>query len=128
MERVKDIMTTEVVSVSAETPVYAAMRILVDSKITGLPVVGDDMVLEGVVSERDMLEHLYGGAGEDGTVGDIMTREVVTYSPEDDLMDLCEALVMHRFRRVPIVSDGKLVGLVSRGDIIQHLLRQRQEH
>lgn len=125
MFKVRDLMTRDIVTVRQDTPVYDAMRVLVDNDITGLPVVGDDMTLLGIVTEKDMLRLLYEEHVENQPVERFMTRAVVSFGEDDTIIDVCECLINNNFRRVPILSDGKLVGILSRGDIIKYILALR---
>lgn len=125
MFKVRDLMTRDIVTVRQDTPVYEAMRVLVDNDITGLPVVGDDMTLLGIVTEKDMLRLLYEEHVENQPVERFMTRAVVSFGEDDTIIDVCECLINNNFRRVPILSDGKLVGILSRGDIIKYILALR---
>ncbi len=128
MVKVAELMSTEVVTVSGDTPIYAAMRLLVESDVTGLPVVDNNMHPVGVVSEKDVLGVLLQSNGDTSTVGDIMTPGVVTFDIEGNSEALCETLINNSFRRLPVVSEGKLVGIVTRRDVIRHLLQSRNEH
>lgn len=122
----KSIMKTDLITVREDTPIYTAMRILVEHSVTGLPVVEEGMHLVGVVSEKDMLATLYNAKMGRDTVASIMTRDVVVFQEDDDLIDVCEAMIKGNFRRAPIVSGGKLVGLISRRDIIKFILELRR--
>lgn len=126
MFKAKQIMTADIACVKKDTPVYEAMKILVDKGVTGLPVVSDDMRLLGIISEKDMLQLLYETRVDKMLVGDLMTSEVATFDEEDDLVDICECLIKRNFRRVPIVSQGKLVGIISRRDVIKYILKVRK--
>ena len=64
---------------------------------------------------------------EGGTVGDYMTQPAVFFEAEESLSDMCKCLAANYFRRVPITSKGKLVGVVSRGDIIKRILQTRHQ-
>lgn len=127
----KSIMKSDVVSIHRDTSVYEATKILIEKQFTGLPVVNDDMTLAGIVSEKDILRfvsdlHLldlicdleHSGA----TAEDIMTTRVVSFDEDDDLTTVCRSLIDNNFRRVPILSGGKLTGIISRKDIIGHIM------
>lgn len=118
----KDVMTTDVIAVKRHTPISRVIEILVANDITGLPVVNDDMTLAGIISEKDVLGLLADLEDESAKVEDFMTKEVVSFEQNEDLIAICECLVENNFRRVPIVDDGKLVGIVSRRDIIKNIL------
>jgi CBS domain-containing protein len=126
--KVSRVIQRDVVTVSGQTPVYAAMRIMIDQNTTSLPVAGEGMALEGMLSEQDMLALLYQSSVASMRVSDIMTTDVVSFDEDTDLIDVCEAMVKHQIRRVPIVRDGVLSGIVSRRDVIKFLLQLRQAH
>ncbi len=126
MLKAKDIMTTDVITVKSKTSVYEAIEELIDNNITGLPVVDDDMNVVGVISEKDMLKLLYDLEKEGGTVADYMTETAVSFDPEDNLIDVCNCFIKNPFRRVPILSDGKLAGIISRSDVIEYILKVKQ--
>jgi CBS domain-containing protein len=132
MVKAKELMNTNVITIGPEEDLCEAMRMMALNHITGLPVVDDEGVLTGIITERDVLallcDHL-----EDvcmdlsiGKVGEFMTCRVICFGPEDDLRDIAECLSTHDFRRVPILADGKLAGIISRRDVIRYL-RDRQQ-
>lgn len=116
------IMTTDVIAVGRKTPVYDAVEMLFESGVTGLPVVADDMTLVGVITEKDILPLLSEATDESATVEKFMTRDVVSFETDVDLIEICECLTKSNFRRIPIVSRGKLRGVISRKDIIKYIL------
>ena len=127
MFEAKTIMTTNVVSVDEQTEIYDAIRIMVENNITGLPVVNEDMSLVGVVSEKDVLKLLCNMEDKPGTVGGYMTRDPVCFNEDDSLVDIAECLMENNFRRVPILSQGKVVGIISRKDVIAYILKLRRQ-
>jgi len=122
MFETRTIMSTDVVSVARHTPITEVIELLVDRDITGIPVVNDDGSLAGIVTEKDILSLLADVRYASGTVEQYMTREVVAFDVEDDFIAICECLMKGDFRRVPILSEGKLVGIVSRHDIIRYIV------
>ena len=127
MFKVKDIMKIDLITVNRHTPIHDAIRILVENNITGLPVVNDDMSLAGIISEKDMLGLLYNIEDKPGNVEDFMTEQVIFFDQEDSLIDVAESFIEGNFRRVPIVNDGRLVGIISRKDIIAYILKLRHK-
>jgi len=121
MFETRTIMTTDVVSVTPETPITEVIELLVANDITGIPVIHDDGTLVGIVTEKDILSLLADVRYAVGSVEQYMTRDVVAFNVEDDFIAICECLMKSDFRRVPILSDGKLVGIVSRHDIIKYI-------
>ena len=122
MFETRTIMSTDVVSVARHTPITEVIELLVDRDITGIPVVNDDGSLAGIVTEKDILSLLADVRYASGTVEQYMSREVVAFDVEDDFIAICECLMKGDFRRVPILSEGKLVGIVSRHDIIRYIV------
>ena len=129
MLKAKNIMTTDVVSVKRETPIYEAMELLINNEITGMPVVDDDMTLVGVITEKDCLRLFYADEDEkDKTVRHFMTHPAVHYNENDSLQSICDFMMINYFRRVPITSkEGKVVGILSRPDVIGHILQLRRD-
>lgn len=121
MFEIRTIMSTDVVSVSRHTPIEEVIELLVDRDITGIPVVNEDGTLAGIVTEKDILSLLSDLRYACGTVEQYMTRDVVAFDIDDDFIAICECLMKNHFRRVPILADGKLVGIVSRRDIIKYI-------
>jgi CBS domain-containing protein len=127
MFKAKIIMTSNVISVKRQTEIYDAIRILVENNITGLPVVNDDMSIAGIITEKDVLKLLYDVNSKANKVEDFMTKGVVSFNEEDSLIDITECLIKNSFRRVPITAGGKLVGIISRKDIIAYILKLRHK-
>ena len=124
MLRAKDVMRENVVNVKKATPIYEAIKLLRDNHITGVPVVDDDMALIGILSEKDVLSLLFYAYGdeEQKVVGDFMTQPPVHFDREESLLNVCDCLIANGFRRVPITSKGRLVGIISRADLIDCIL------
>ncbi len=127
MFKAKTIMTTNVISVSKQTGIYEAIRTMVENNITGLPVVNDDMSLAGVISEKDVLSLLCNIKDKPGKVEDFMTKTPVCFNEDDSLIDIAECFIKNDFRRVPIVTQGKLTVIISRKDIITYILKLRHK-
>jgi len=121
------IMRTKVLSVTKDTDIYEAIRLLSAHNVTGLPVVDRDHLLVGIVTEKDVLTLLYNIEDKPGRVEDYMTPNVIAFERDDDLTAIAESLRAHHFRRVPILEKGRLVGIVSRKDIIRHIRDQHVE-
>jgi len=128
MIQIKDIMTKDVITAKRETPIYEAMNLLKKHKISGLPVVNDEMRPVGILSEKDFLQLLMSrNVDVKAKVADYMTKKVVTFQEDDSIVSVCEFFIKSSFRRVPILKDRTLVGIVSRRDIISFILQARDE-
>jgi CBS domain-containing protein len=122
MNEIAAVMTTDIITVKKETPIHDAIEILLENDITGLPVVNEDMELIGIITEKDILKLLSALENDSATVEDFMTRNIVSFDQQEDLIAVCECLIENHFRRIPIVSQGKLTGIISRRDIIKYIL------
>jgi CBS domain-containing protein len=90
-------------------------------------VSSDGETVDGIVSERDVVRHLHhDGTVINNTVGAIMTEDVETCEPSSTLDDLMETMTHRRVRHVPVVEGGRLVGIVSIGDVVKHKMSQLQ--
>jgi CBS domain-containing protein len=119
---VKTIMTTDLVTVHPHAPIYEALNLLKDHQVSGLPVVDEENHLVGILTEKDVLTLLISPEPRSVTVSDYMSRKVVCFKEDDSAISVCEFFLKNAIRRVPIVRDGKFVGIVSRRDIISLIL------
>ncbi|MHC4487741.1 MAG: CBS domain-containing protein [Planctomycetota bacterium] len=124
MLKAKDIMIQEVITVTKDTPIFHALELLAKHNITDIPVVEDDMILVGILSEKDILRLFYADEGQKNlTVNSFMRQPAVHFDENEALPDICDCLMNYFIRRVPVTSKGKVVGNISRGDIIEYVLR-----
>ena len=140
-----EIMTKEVVTVSPDTSVGEIAGLLLDHKISALPVVDDDRHIVGIVSEGDLLGQPPSGSPRawwlrlfnEGavcleeiatarylTARDVMTKPVVTVVDQTPIDVLATLMRRRRVKRVPVLQDGKLVGIVRRTDFLEALMRR----
>jgi len=119
----RQVMTANVLSVRPNTPVLKAIDLLLENRISGLPVVLEDNKLVGVVTEKDLLQLLLTeGLDEVDTVEQFMSKKVLSFEESDEVVPICEFFIKNNVRRVPIVKEGKLVGIISRRDILRLIL------
>ena len=119
----EEFMTQDVITVKEDTPVHEAMEIMLKEQVSGLPVVRDDMSLAGILSDKDVVNLLYDKEGlKTKKVHHFMTERVIAFDVDDSLIDICDFIAKGLVRRVPITSEGKLVGIVSVPDIINYTL------
>ncbi len=124
MLKAKDIMTENVVSVKRNTLIFEAVELLAKNNITGIPVVEDDMTLVGILTEKDVLRLFYASKNVGNkTVSDFMTQPAVHFNEDESLPDVCDCLMNNFFRRVPVTSNGRVVGIISRLDFVKYVLR-----
>lgn len=110
--KVKEIMTTRVITTAVDTPLPAVAALLRDNRISAAPVVDGTGAVVGLVSEFDLL------ARSGRTAGDVMTTSVIAVSPDTEVEDVRHLLVERRIRRVPVLAGRDLAGIVSRSDVI----------
>lgn len=128
MLSVKSIMITDVILVKPDTPIYEALALLIKHKISGMPAVNEDNEVVGLLSEKDVLRILVDrNLDIKKTVDDYMSRNVICFSEDASAFDICQFFLRSHIRRVPIVKDGKLVGIVSRGDLIPLILEAKNK-
>ncbi len=128
MFRTKDIMTRGVICARPEMPIYDAVRMLAERRITGMPVVDDELNLVGVLSEKDVLRMLYDTEDSiEQQVSDYMNFDAVSLDINDTLIDLCDCMTENIFRRVFITDEGKLAGVASRSDVINAILQIKHQ-
>lgn len=115
----------DVVTIGPDATVGELLALLAEHRIGAVVVSTDGASVDGIVSERDVVRHLHseGAAIVDGPVRSIMTAEVHTCSVGDQLVDLESAMTQRRIRHVPVVEDGRLVSIVSIGDVVKHRIR-----
>ncbi|MFQ5827638.1 MAG: CBS domain-containing protein [Candidatus Methylomirabilia bacterium] len=140
--KAKDIMTTKVVSVRRDTPVNEIATLLLDRHISGVPVTDAEGHVLGVVTEGDLIQRAEAPPRRSWWLAffsdadvmarefvkshglkawDVMTKEVLTVTEDTSLADIARLLEEKRIKRVPVVRDGHLVGIVSRADVIRAL-------
>jgi CBS domain-containing protein len=143
--KASDVMTSHVVSVKADASIMTAVRLMLQNRISGLPVTGPEGELVGIVTEGDFLRR-----GDIGTqrrrsgwlefligsgrwadeyvrtrgrkVAEVMTREVITITGDAPLDEVVTLMERHRIKRLPVVRDGRVVGIVSRANIMHALV------
>lgn len=136
--QVKEIMTKSPRTVAPDTPILEVVSLMCLYRYSGLPVLeGDDMV--GFIAEKDILNRMFptledmmtdGLAGVDFdalmytykdvvtlTVVDLMVKGVITVSPEDHILRAATTMARHKFRRIPVAEEGRLLGMLSLGDV-----------
>ena len=113
MMRARDIMTHEVITIGPEATLHDAARLLSEYNISGAPVVDGSGQMVGIVTEADLL-------GKEGkTVADIMTPRVTTAHEDTPVEMIAQVLTSNRFKRLPVTRGDRVVGIVSRADIVR---------
>lgn len=147
--KARDVMVSPVITVKESSPVKDVAKIFLEHRISAVPVVDGKDKLVGIVSEGDLLHRAEAGTErrrswwleaftEDATlatefikahgrtIADVMTRDVITASPDTPLYEIANILEKRMIKRVPIVENGRLVGIVSRANLIQAVASGRK--
>ena len=93
----------------------------------GAVIVVDGAAVAGIVSERDVVRHLAAGGSLDRPIAEIMTTAVVSCHPDDPVESIAETMTERRIRHMPVLDDGRLVGIVSIGDVVSSRIRQLEQ-
>ena len=125
MFQAHDIMTANVVTITPDSTMRDAASLILRHGVSGLPVVDDRDRLVGVLSEWDLLQVLEAPEIESEPVRNYMTHDTVCIGEETSLVDVVDLFQARRLRRLPVTRDEKLVGLVSRHDLIRFILTTR---
>ena len=154
---IKKIMTKEVVTAKPNDSIRTVIKLLSEHKISGIPVVGDNEVVVGIICESDILQalktefttislvfpssHALGMTFEETTneveikdalkklgemkIEKIMTTNLITVEPNNTIEEVAQIMVQNNINRVPVINEDKLIGIVTRGDIIRGLSKVR---
>lgn len=146
LKTVADVMSSDPILVSPETPLKEAIQILAEKRISGLPVVNDAGKLVGIISETDLMwqetgvtppayimfldsviylqnpatydRDLHKALGQ--TVGEVMSKHPLTITPDKSLKEAAKMIQEHKVHRLPVLDNvGKVIGILTRGDIIR---------
>ncbi len=122
--RVRDYMTTDLVTVLPQTDITQVVQMLIANDISGVLVVSDSQELLGILTERDCIATASSAGYYDelgGPASDFMSAPVETVSPDENLVDVAIRMTDSPYRRFPVLEDGRLVGLISRRDVLRAL-------
>ncbi|MEZ5851970.1 MAG: CBS domain-containing protein [Hyphomicrobiaceae bacterium] len=145
-----EVMTRGVVTVTPSTAVREVAALLAEKRISGIPVVADDGHVVGIISESDLLHRAEIGTEKPRKswlrafadpdrlarefakthgmlVDDIMSRHIVSVAEDTELQDVVNLLEKHNLKRLPVIKEGRLVGLITRGDIVRALSKKAME-
>ncbi len=125
--KARDIMTAPFVSVHPNASVDEVLAQLLRHHISGLPVVDDEGNLRGVVTEFDLLKLLYEPKSDIDGLAQFISEDVITVDDDDSLPDVADIFLTQPVRRLPVLRDGKILGIISRRDLVRfiHLSRVR---
>ena len=128
---VSDILQTKgvnIFSITSNATVYDALKLMGEKNIGALPVI-DEGKLAGILSERDYARKiiLKGKASHDTLVEEIMTENPITVSPNDEIDTCMNKMSEKKFRHLPVVENGVVVGMISIGDVVTHIIETQKE-
>jgi CBS domain-containing protein len=116
------IMTPTLVTVRPDASIEEAIDVLLREQISGLPVLDDDDRLVGVITEFALLAIAYDRRVKNHTVSQHMTRDLITVAVDDPVSRVADLCIVHRVRRVLVVRDGRMVGVIARRDVLRALV------
>jgi CBS domain-containing protein len=127
MTNVHEVMTRNVITLAPDSSAEAAIRQLLKHKISGAPVVDREGRLLGIISEYQLLAVVYDEAMKHRPVRELMTANVVSVEETASIMEVADLFIVQRIRRLPVVRDGRVVGLISRRDLLSHAVTLQPE-
>lgn len=123
--RIRDYMASDLIVLSPQMQILQAMTVLLEQRISGAPVVDEDERLVGVLSKKDCLKVALRSAYFQewgGLVDQFMSIDIETMDPDLDLVTAAERFLASPFRRFPVIEDGRLIGQISRADLLRALV------
>lgn len=117
------IMTKAVVTVGPDLSLKEAISLLLRHHISGMPVVDNSGKLVGIITEQDIINFVFSGNATNTKVQEAMTAELIAFDSDTDVVKIAECFIAKKIRRVPIVENGKVVGIISRRDILREMLQ-----
>ena len=121
--KISSILATKshaIYTIGPEQSLQEVVELLVRHNIGALPVLDEHGKLTGIISERDVIRHIAeSGSMRETAVWEIMTRNVIIGVPQDDIISVANTMTEKRFRHLPIVEGGRLIGIISIGDILK---------
>ena len=121
---VKNYMVTKLIALKENMDVYFAIGLLLKNNISGAPVIDEKNNLCGILSEKDCLRVFANGSFHNMPGGDVsrfMTKTVVSVSKNTDLFSVADVFLKNNYRRIPVIHEGKLIGQISRRDVLKAL-------
>ncbi|MCD6117528.1 CBS domain-containing protein [bacterium] len=119
--KAKDIMMKEIITIGPDALLKKAIKKLLDNKISSMPVTDDSGKMVGIISCEDILNLAFDGYLSSTKVEMVMTKNVVYFEPDSNLEEIALVISKNHFRRIPIIKDGRIVGIVSRRDIVKNI-------
>ena len=128
MRRARDVMNENVVAIRDSATVEEAIHSLLEHRVSGAPILDAQGCLVGIVSEFQLLEAIYRPEVKQEQVRDLMAKDVITVAEDATLSEVANMLLLHRIRLVPVVRDGEVTGVITRGDLLQYTVDTETTH
>ncbi|MBN2477407.1 MAG: CBS domain-containing protein [Pirellulales bacterium] len=125
MSTAKELMTTDLISIDPNDSIEEAISLMLKHRVSGLPVVDASGSLLGIISEFDLLELVWDPKTTRDRVEHYMSNELQTVDQDDDLGAIAEKFQVLSIRRLPVMHEGRLVGILSRHDLLRHIMQAR---
>jgi CBS domain-containing protein len=122
---IRQVMKQDVAAVRPETTVEQTIEFLTQNHIGGAPVINEDGTLVGMISELALIDVVFDHSVNDVPISKYMNIEVQVVRPDEPLMRAAQLFTLYAFRRLPVVENGKLVGIITRRDLMNHSLRTK---
>ena len=120
---------TDIWSVRPSATIFEALQLMAEKNIGAVLVAEDDRLL-GIFSERDYARKviLYGRSSKDTEVRDLMTSHIYHVAPDASVQECMSLMTKHKIRHLPVLDDGTLVGIITIGDVVKHIISQQADH
>lgn len=127
VSNILDTKGNETFSITPDTPVYHALELMVEKNVSALLVM-EEGKLAGIFTERDYARKvvLKGKSSRETPIGEIMTRDLITVTPDSSIDDCMQLMTGKFIRHLPVVADNKLVGIISIGDVVRRIIEEQK--
>jgi CBS domain-containing protein len=127
VKNILEIKGNTIFSITPDTSVYQALELMVEKNVSALLVMEND-ALAGIFTERDYARKvaLKGKSSKDTTIGEIMTRDLITVKPESSIDECMELMTGKYIRHLPVMDGGKLAGIISIGDVVRSIIQEQK--
>jgi tRNA nucleotidyltransferase (CCA-adding enzyme) len=122
MPVIRDVMNNSVITIRSTDTLTEAVRVLCRHHLSGAPVVSADGEILGFMSESGLMDVLFDASARSAPVSDYMSRELYMVHPEDSIADAATIFALYGVRRLPVVENGNLLGVITRRDLLEHTL------
>jgi len=122
----KDVMTRDPITIKPTTTVAEAIKCLIDNKVSGAPVQDDAGNMIGVVTEKDLIVSYDFLQDINSAVASFMSKDIISVNEETPVEEISKLLVQRNIKRVPVTEGDKVIGIVSRRDVLRYILEKNK--